>query len=146
MDSDRSLIRACLAGERQAWENLIRRYQRLLYAIPRRCGLSEDGRALLEPFHRTAEAAHLRPGGAGLGLAVVRAIVEAHTGHLGITNRPGGGVCVWVAFPAGGQLLACFLDPEPRQVRPVVSEHDRARLGIVLFGGHDRAGSSARVR
>src|SRR3954470_1775127 len=45
MDSDRSLIRACLAGERQAWETLIRRYQRLLYAIPRRCGLSEDDAA-----------------------------------------------------------------------------------------------------
>src|SRR5207253_7902824 len=45
MDSDRPLIRACLAGDRQAWETLIRRYQRLLYAIPIRCGLSEDDAA-----------------------------------------------------------------------------------------------------
>ena len=44
-DPDRSLVRACLAGDRQAWESLIRRYERLLYSIPLRCGLSEDDAA-----------------------------------------------------------------------------------------------------
>jgi RNA polymerase sigma factor (sigma-70 family) len=44
-DSDRPLIRACLDGDRRAWETLIQRYHRLLYAIPLRCGLSEDDAA-----------------------------------------------------------------------------------------------------
>jgi signal transduction histidine kinase len=71
-----------------------------LAVLDRGCGLSEDGLMLLEPFYRTAEAARLRRDGTGLGLAVVSAIVEAHGGHMGLDNRPGGGACVWVAFPA----------------------------------------------
>lgn len=43
--SDRTLIRACLAGDRGAWESLMLRYERLLYSIPLRCGLSEDDAA-----------------------------------------------------------------------------------------------------
>ena len=41
-DLDRPLVRACLAGDRQAWEALIHRYERLLYSIPLRCGLTRD--------------------------------------------------------------------------------------------------------
>lgn len=33
--------------------------------------------------------------GAGLGLSVVKAIVEGHGGQLGIEDRPGGGAVVW---------------------------------------------------
>jgi K+-sensing histidine kinase KdpD len=35
----------------------------------------------------------------GLGLAVVRVIVEAHAGHLGARNRRGGGAAVWFELP-----------------------------------------------
>jgi RNA polymerase sigma factor (sigma-70 family) len=38
---DRHLVRACLAGDADAWEALLRRYRWLLYAVPLRCGLSE---------------------------------------------------------------------------------------------------------
>jgi RNA polymerase sigma factor (sigma-70 family) len=40
--SDSDLIRECRAGSQQAWDDLIARYQRLIYAIPRRAGLSEE--------------------------------------------------------------------------------------------------------
>ncbi len=40
--SDHSLVLGCLAGDRRAWEDLVRRYARLLYGIARRYGLSED--------------------------------------------------------------------------------------------------------
>ncbi len=43
--SDRALIRACLGGERAAWEALIARYRRLIYSVPLRCGLGEDDAA-----------------------------------------------------------------------------------------------------
>src|SRR5919106_2208679 len=41
-DSDLQLVLACRLGDELAWEKLVRRYQRLIYAIPRRAGLNED--------------------------------------------------------------------------------------------------------
>ncbi|MBI2912154.1 MAG: hypothetical protein HYY05_08415, partial [Chloroflexi bacterium] len=35
------MIRACLDGDRGAWEALIRRCGALIYSVPRRAGLSE---------------------------------------------------------------------------------------------------------
>jgi RNA polymerase sigma factor (sigma-70 family) len=40
--SDRDLVLACQRGDETAWETLVRRYQRLIYTIPRRAGLNED--------------------------------------------------------------------------------------------------------
>jgi RNA polymerase sigma factor (sigma-70 family) len=39
---DAALVRACRQGDALAWETLVRRYQRLIYSIPRRAGLGED--------------------------------------------------------------------------------------------------------
>ena len=41
-DSDLQLVLACRRGDQLAWEKLIRRYQRLIYAIQLRAGLDED--------------------------------------------------------------------------------------------------------
>ena len=40
-------------------------------------------------------------GGAGLGLAIVRAVAEAHAGTAHATNREGAGADVWIALPSG---------------------------------------------
>jgi len=40
--SDEDLLRGCRRGEEAAWEALVRRYQRLVYAVSRRAGLDED--------------------------------------------------------------------------------------------------------
>src|SRR5438445_241568 len=40
-------------------------------------------------------------GGAGLGLTICRAIVEAHGGRIGGQNRPGGGALLRFSLPAG---------------------------------------------
>jgi signal transduction histidine kinase len=37
--------------------------------------------------------------GMGLGLSVVKAIVEAQGGRVGVTNRPGGGAIFWFTLP-----------------------------------------------
>ena len=42
-------------------------------------------------------------GGAGLGLAISRAIVRAHGGSIHVEDRPGGGSCFRVALPLDGQ-------------------------------------------
>lgn len=41
-ESDLQLVLACRRGDQLAWERLIRRYQRLIYAIPLRAGLDEE--------------------------------------------------------------------------------------------------------
>lgn len=43
--SDAHLIRACLRGDGRAWESLLERYERLIYSIPRRYGMSEHDAA-----------------------------------------------------------------------------------------------------
>ena len=40
--SDAELIQACRDGSQAAWDDLVGRYQRLIYAIPRRAGLSDE--------------------------------------------------------------------------------------------------------
>lgn len=40
--TDRELLSACREGDESSWEVLVDRYQRLIYAIPRRAGLNED--------------------------------------------------------------------------------------------------------
>jgi RNA polymerase sigma factor (sigma-70 family) len=40
--SDQDLVRECLAGRQAAWSTLVRRFQRLIYTVPRRAGLSDD--------------------------------------------------------------------------------------------------------
>lgn len=49
-DENAALLRACRAGDPDAWEQLVRRYQRLVYTVPRRAGLNDDATA--EVFQR----------------------------------------------------------------------------------------------
>ncbi len=58
--------------------------------------------SLFEPFRRLrVEGAAPRPGdrGAGLGLSIVRSIVRAHGGRIGVQARPEGGLIVRVWVP-----------------------------------------------
>ncbi len=40
--SDAALLRLCQKGDETAWNDLVERFQRLIFAIPRRAGLSEE--------------------------------------------------------------------------------------------------------
>ena len=40
--ADARLVKRCRNGDQAAWNELVDRYQRLIYAIPRRAGLSEE--------------------------------------------------------------------------------------------------------
>ena len=50
-------------------------------------------------FHRGANARLLNVPGTGLGLTIVRTIVEAHGGHVTLESAPGRGTTVRVAIP-----------------------------------------------
>jgi len=60
---------------------------------------SDQRQAMLEPFNRLETSRNRTTGGAGLGLAVVRSLVEAQGGTVEIDEAPGGGAQVTVAFP-----------------------------------------------
>jgi len=51
---------------------------------------------LFEKFYRVPGSA---PGGAGLGLSIVRDVVEAHGGKVGVQSRPGAGAVFWIELP-----------------------------------------------
>jgi two-component system OmpR family sensor kinase len=54
---------------------------------------------VFDRFYRTDAARARLAGGAGLGLAIARAIVEAHHGTIAATNAPDGGALFTVALP-----------------------------------------------
>ena len=66
-------------------------------------GIPAPSRELvLEPFVRLDDSRSRRTGGAGLGLAVVRALVEAHRGTVRISDAPAGGGRLIVRLPLFG--------------------------------------------
>jgi two-component system phosphate regulon sensor histidine kinase PhoR len=56
---------------------------------------------LFERFFRSSSATSRAVPGAGLGLTIVKTIVEAHGGSVGLTSREGEGTSVRVALPYG---------------------------------------------
>jgi two-component system OmpR family sensor kinase len=60
----------------------------------------KDPSALFERFWRTEGGRERGKGGAGLGLAIVAGIVDAHGGTVSAANAPGGGAAFQVRLPA----------------------------------------------
>ncbi len=65
-------------------------------------GQVEAGR-VFEPFFRADPSRSRTSGGAGLGLAIVAAIVAAHGGTVSLDTAPGAGATFRVAIPAAGE-------------------------------------------
>jgi two-component system OmpR family sensor kinase len=63
---------------------------------------TSDAEALFERFWRSEGGRERGRGGAGLGLAIVAAIVDAHNGEVRAGNAPGGGASFVVTLPAAG--------------------------------------------
>ncbi|HEX9696622.1 MAG TPA: ATP-binding protein [Actinomycetota bacterium] len=59
---------------------------------------------VFERFYRADASRSRSDGGAGLGLAIARSIVEAHGGRIGAEPRTGGGMRFWFTLPAAGQV------------------------------------------
>ncbi len=80
---------------------------------------AETGDKVFERFWRADEGRRRGPGGAGLGLAIVRAIVQAHNGEVHARNATDGGAIFRVELPAsdapGGATAPRGVIPSPAE-------------------------------
>ena len=58
-----------------------------------------DRQRIFEPFLRLDPSRNRERGGAGLGLAISRHLVQCHGGAIGVEDRPGGGARFRVSLP-----------------------------------------------
>jgi signal transduction histidine kinase len=66
----------------------------------------EEQARLFEPFFRGEEARARQIRGSGLGLSLVKRIVVAHGGRVGVASAPGRGSTFTLSLPAAGGLRA----------------------------------------
>jgi two-component system, OmpR family, sensor kinase ParS len=66
----------------------------------------EQRTSVLEPFVRVDSATTKAHRGLGLGLAIVRRIVDAHGGSIAVTSADEGGTCVRTVWPRAAQTSA----------------------------------------
>jgi signal transduction histidine kinase len=73
----------------------------LIEVADRGPGLAPDDiERAAEPFYRVEGSRSRETGGAGLGLAIARAVAESHGGSLRLANREGGGLVAALVLPA----------------------------------------------
>jgi signal transduction histidine kinase len=58
-----------------------------------------DQARIFDPFYRAPDVVSAQIQGAGLGLSLVKRIVEAHGGQIAVTSTPGAGSTFTVTLP-----------------------------------------------
>jgi two-component system OmpR family sensor kinase len=66
---------------------------------------SEQAERVFERFYRADRARARKTGGAGLGLAIVDALVAAHGGVVGVETAPSRGATFWFALPLAAEAV-----------------------------------------
>jgi signal transduction histidine kinase len=61
---------------------------------------SRELKKIFEPFYQADQTLSRKGSGCGLGLSIVRAIVNAHRGSVGVESQPGRGSTFSISLPA----------------------------------------------
>ena len=102
---------------------------------------------LFQPFGQLHEGAAYPRGGAGLGLAISRQLVELMGGRIGVESEPGGGSTFWFELPLEPAEMPAPAEEVPAAARPlrVLVVDDTRTNRELLRALLDRAGHAARV-
>jgi len=133
--SDDELIQRCRAGEAAAWSTLVRRYQRLIYTVPRRAGLDDGAAAdvfqtcfqrLFEHLDRLDDASRVRAWLVTTAKRETLRLLERAQRMPMVQGDAGAGE------DGDGDPLAQVPDPAPLQDAQLVAlqEHDRLRQAV----------------
>ncbi len=79
----------------------------------------EEHERIFEKFYRGREGATLSVRGAGIGLAVAKALIAAHHGEIGVESAPGKGSTFWIRL-ALVRMGADLAEPLDEPLRPAV--------------------------
>jgi RNA polymerase sigma factor (sigma-70 family) len=143
--TDAELVAQCRAGRQAAWSTLVRRYQRLVYTVPRRAGLSDDEAAdvfqacfsrLFEHLDRIDDAARVRAWLVTTAKRETLRLLEARRRFVDLV-------------PAGasdaegddaGDPMERIADPGPlpEQLLGELQEHDRLRRALDRIDARSR--------
>jgi two-component system sensor histidine kinase KdpD len=67
---------------------------------------AQQAELLFQPYYQAPATAGSNQEGIGLGLSIVKSIVEAHGGAVGVENRRGGGARFWFSVPTMGRAAS----------------------------------------
>jgi signal transduction histidine kinase len=81
----------------------------------------EDANRVFDTFVRGKDK-HGRPAGAGLGLALVRSLIELHGGRVEMQSKPGVGTKVTCWLPLRAKVPQPPPGPQPRMASPPLNE------------------------
>ena len=92
-------------------------------------GIAADAQArLFKPFSQLDESATRKFGGAGLGLAICRQLVEALGGTIGMTSAPNVGTTFWFELPC----TVIDMKPAPTYVSQIGSTQRRSGQVLIV--------------
>jgi signal transduction histidine kinase len=76
----------------------------------------EQQQLAVEPFKQVSDVYTVEGHGTGLGLPIVKGLIEAHGGSLHVESAPGRGSKIWVSFPPNRLLRETAIEAPPSRL------------------------------
>ncbi len=93
----------------------------------------ENIERLFQPFVQIDSALNRQYEGTGLGLALVKQIVELHSGQVALTSQVGVGSCFTIDLPVGGTCSSLINLQPPSLPQPEPAQSDQVISPLILL-------------